>query len=105
MNQRNWRHSRLTNDNEFAQSGCFGSRTRENARNDLPALATINAKVRICGKQDRTIQGFRHSDKRSVREAGRHVRIFRHQSQNRFEISGEIEGWNYGASPKQSTQR
>ena len=68
-------------------------------------MPAIEMKVGIRCQDRRRVECFRHSDERSICEAGGYVAIFRHKFQHRFQVSRKFEGHNDGTAAEEGTER
>ena len=77
---------------------------RHYARNHVPAMAAVGAKIGIGGKEDGIGERFGHAHKAGIGEAHGHVRILLHELEHGVQVFCQIESDEHGTAAKQCAQ-
>src|SRR5271170_7797970 len=80
------------------------SSARQDTRNDLPAVATIDAEVRVSGQKYGIVQCLGHAHETGVRETDRHVGVFLQELEHRVDVVREPKAAHDGAATKHESE-
>jgi len=75
------------------------------ARDRLPTMAAVDAKVSIGGDEDGPREGFGHPHQAGIGQAHGNVPVFAQEAQHPIQLPAEVESRNQGPPPQQGAQR